>query len=135
MYQLFLKPALAKGLITAVQIDSAASHVLRARFKLGFFDRDLSTNPYNKISPSVVGSEKHKELTLEEVKKAMTAIKLGKAPGPDGIVPELLHCLDRDLLAQCVLVLFRSFWSTGSFPKTWYEANPRVCATCSAEAI
>jgi beta-glucosidase len=59
------------------EIDSAAYHVLRARMKLGLFD-DPNLNPYNKISPSVVGCEKHSQLALEAARQSIVLLKNNK---------------------------------------------------------
>ncbi len=75
LYGEYLKVVYDKGWITESQIDSAVYRVLRARFKLGVFDRDLSTNPYNQIPPSVVGCEKHKELALEAARQSIVLLK------------------------------------------------------------
>ncbi len=75
VYKNSLKKVFDKGLVTQTQIDSAAYRVLRARFKMGFFDRDLSTNPYNQISPSVVGSKKHQELAREAARQSIVLLK------------------------------------------------------------
>lgn len=75
VYKNSLKKVFDKGLVKQSQIDSAAYRVLRARFKMGFFDRDLSTNPYNQISPSVVGSKKHQELAREAARQSIVLLK------------------------------------------------------------
>jgi len=75
VYKNYLKQVYDKGLVTQSQIDTAAYRVLRARFKMGVFDRDLSTNPYNQISPSVVGCEKHKQLALEAARQSIVLLK------------------------------------------------------------
>lgn len=61
-------------MVSQADIDSAAYRVLRARMHLGLFDNpDL--NPYNKISPSVVGCEKHKQLALESARQSIVLLK------------------------------------------------------------
>ena len=75
VYKNSLKPNFDKGLVTQSQIDTAAYRVLRARFKMGVFDRDLSTNPYNKIPGSVVGCKKHLELTREAARQSIVLLK------------------------------------------------------------
>lgn len=61
-------------MVTEAEIDSAAYRVLRARMQLGLFD-DPGLNPYNKISPSVVGCEKHSELALEAARQSIVLLK------------------------------------------------------------
>lgn len=45
--------------------------------KLGLFD-DPNLNPYNKISPSVVGCEKHSQLALEAARQSIVLLKNNK---------------------------------------------------------
>ncbi len=61
-------------MVSQADIDSAAYRVLRARMKLGLFD-DPDHNPYSKISPSVIGSEKHKQLALESARQSIVLLK------------------------------------------------------------
>ena len=66
-----------RGMVTMSEIDSAAYRVLRGRMRLGLFD-DPNENPYNKISPSVVGCEKHRELALEAARQSLVLLKNDK---------------------------------------------------------
>lgn len=61
-------------MVSQADIDTAAYRVLRARMHLGLFD-DPDLNPYNKISPSVVGSEEHKLLALEAARQSIVLLK------------------------------------------------------------
>ena len=66
-----------RAMVTMSEIDSAAYRVLRGRMRLGLFD-DPQKNPYNKISPSVVGCEKHRELALEAARQSLVLLKNDK---------------------------------------------------------
>lgn len=70
----YLPKALEQGLVTDSEINRAAFRVLKARFKLGLFD-DPDLNLYTKISPSAIGSEKHKELALETARQSIVLLK------------------------------------------------------------
>ncbi|KAA6321887.1 hypothetical protein EZS27_028517, partial [termite gut metagenome] len=48
---------------------------------LGLFD-DPTLNPYNKLSPSVVGSEEHKQLALEAARQSIVLLKNDKKTLP-----------------------------------------------------
>ena len=61
-------------MVSQNDIDSAAYRVLRARMHLGLFDNP-TLNPYNKISPSVIGSEAHKQLALESARQSIVLLK------------------------------------------------------------
>lgn len=66
--------AYKQRMVTEADIDSAAYRVLRVRMLLGLFDKP-DKNPYTKISPSVIGSEKHKELALEAAHQSIVLLK------------------------------------------------------------
>lgn len=63
-----------QGMVSLSDIDTAAYRVLRGRMQLGLFD-DPSKNPYNTISPSVVGSKEHQALALEAARQSMVLLK------------------------------------------------------------
>lgn len=69
-----LLSAYKQYMVSQADIDSAAYRVLRARMNLGLFDNSDS-NPYGKISPSVIGSEKHKQLALESARQSIVLLK------------------------------------------------------------
>ena len=75
--EIFMEPLLnayKKHMVSEAEIDSAAYRVLRARMRLGLFDNP-ELNPYNQIPPSVVGSEKHKQLALESARQSIVLLK------------------------------------------------------------
>ncbi|MDR3219647.1 MAG: glycoside hydrolase family 3 C-terminal domain-containing protein, partial [Dysgonamonadaceae bacterium] len=61
-------------MVSQAEIDTAAYRVIRARIRLGLLDNP-ELNPYNKIAPSVVGSEKHKQLALEAARQSIVLLK------------------------------------------------------------
>jgi len=75
VYKNFLGKALNAGWISEAQIDTAVFRVLRARFKMGFFDLNPKPNPYNYIPPSVVGSKEHRQLALEAARQSIVLLK------------------------------------------------------------
>ena len=74
IYMQPLLNAYNQGMVSKNDIDSAAFRVLRARMQLGLFD-DPNLNPYNKISPTVVGSTEHKALALEAARQSIVLLK------------------------------------------------------------
>ena len=60
--------------VTDADIDSAAYHILRGRMRLGLFD-DPAMNPYNRISPDVVGCKEHQQLALETARQSLVLLK------------------------------------------------------------
>src|ERR1700722_8993317 len=69
-----LKEAVAKGIITEKQIDTAVGRLFTARFKLGMFDPADSVK-YAQIPYSVVDSKEHKQLALEAARKTIVLLK------------------------------------------------------------
>ncbi len=68
-----LNDAVKEGLITEAQIDVSVFRLLRARFELGFFDKDELV-PWSKIPMSIVESEQHVSKALEIARKSMTLL-------------------------------------------------------------
>ncbi|HQR94701.1 MAG TPA: glycoside hydrolase family 3 C-terminal domain-containing protein, partial [Sediminibacterium sp.] len=81
IYKQPLLNAYQQGMVSLSDIDTAAYRVLRARMQLGLFDNPAN-NPYNKISPSVVGSAKHQALALEAARQGIVLLK-----NEQGILP------------------------------------------------
>lgn len=61
-------------MVSEAEIDTAAYRILRARMMLGLFD-DPAKNPYNALSPSIVGCEKHKNMALEAARQSLVLLK------------------------------------------------------------
>lgn len=60
--------------VTDAEIDSVAYHILRGRMLLGLFD-DPELNPYNSISPDMVGCKEHQDLALEVARQSLVLLK------------------------------------------------------------
>lgn len=74
---IFIEPLLSahrQYMVSTAEIDSAAYHVLRARMRLGMFD-DLERNPYNQLSPKIVGCKEHQALALEAARQSIVLLK------------------------------------------------------------
>jgi len=74
VYKDYLLKAYKEGLVEESSINQAAYRVLESRFKLGIFD-PAENNPYTKISPDVIGSEKHQAIALETARESIVLIK------------------------------------------------------------
>ena len=60
--------------------------------------------------------------TMEELQTALSKLRARKAPGPDGIRPELLLLLDSYGESQ-LLDLYNTCWATRTIPNEWKEAS------------
>jgi len=69
----YIPVAVNKGLLTEAQVNVALSRVMRDRFLLGEFDPP-SMVPYSKISPDVIGSEKHIQLALKAAQESIVLL-------------------------------------------------------------
>lgn len=68
-----LPQAVARGLVTEAEVDTALTRALSARYALGtLFGGD---SPWNRISPSEVGTPAHRALALEAARKAIVLLK------------------------------------------------------------
>ncbi len=75
--QFFMEPLLSahrQKMVSTAEIDTAAYRVLRARMRLGMFD-DPGKNPYNQLSPEIVGCKKHHDLALEASRQSIVLLK------------------------------------------------------------
>jgi len=66
--------AVNAGVINEKDINISLSRLFRARFMLGLFDPEEQV-PFAKISMSVVGDEKHLQLSLEAAEKSLVLLK------------------------------------------------------------
>lgn len=61
-------------MVTEADIDTAAYRILRSRMRLGIFD-DPDSIPYNRLSPEIVGCDKHHEMALEAARQSIVLLK------------------------------------------------------------
>jgi len=69
-----LDSAIKVGMINESDINTSVRRLFRARFMLGLFDPDEMV-AYSKIPFSVVGSDKHIQLSLEAAQKSLVLLK------------------------------------------------------------
>jgi len=74
IYKQPLLDAVRSGEVSMFEIDTAVYRVLRARMQLGLFD-DPANNPYNKISPEIIGSKAHQTLALKAARESIVLLK------------------------------------------------------------
>ena len=60
--------------------------------------------------------------TLEETQKAIKQLQAGKAPGPDGIPPEIFK-EGGDAITTKLTELMQQFWEEGAVPQDFKDAN------------
>ena len=68
--------ALAQGLLTEQDVDTAVGQALSIRFRLGEFDP--GGGPYAKITPAVIDSPAHRQLARQTADEAMVLLKNDK---------------------------------------------------------
>jgi beta-glucosidase len=75
-----VQAALAQGLLTAADVDTAVGHALSIRFRLGEFDPD--GGPYASIGAGVIDSPAHRKLARETAGKAAVLLKNSRGALP-----------------------------------------------------
>lgn len=109
-----IRDALAEGLLTEHDLDTALRNTFRIRFRLGEFDPD-ERNPYAAIDESSMMRPEHEALSLEAARKSIVLLK------NDGVLP-----LDADRLRKVAVigpladVVYRD-WYSGTLP---YAVTP-----------
>lgn len=73
-----IRDALARGLLTEEDIDTAVRHVLSIRFRLGEFD---PSTPYDHITEEVVNCPRHQDLAREAARRSIVLLE------NDGLLP------------------------------------------------
>lgn len=63
-----------------------------------------------------------KDITMEELKRAIRQLKKKKSPGPDGITNEMLQHLGNTATRK-LLDIFNLSWRAGQVPQLWKEAR------------
>ena len=84
------------------------------------FSRLLSGKPVEHL-PDKAGEELQinmSPITTEEISRAITKIKFGKAPGPDNIPPEALNA-DPTTSARIMQGLLQDIWEKEEIPTEW----------------
>ena len=102
--------------------DTVMAGMLNEFFSSVFTDEDLGDIPVP--DQAYRGNEPLMdiEITEEKVKKKIESLRLGAAPGPDGITPRLIKTLS-DSLTSPLAMLFRRSMSEGIVPEDWRIAN------------
>ena len=68
-----------------------------------------------------MGQESDKEISEEEVWRAVSRLKGGKAPGMCGIMPEMLKA-GGEVVIEWLVKLFNEVWGRGVAPRDWKSA-------------
>ena len=66
------------------------------------------------------GQESDKEISEEEVRRVVSRLKGGKAPGTCGIMPEMLKV--GEVAIEWLVKLFNEVWGRGGAPRDWKSA-------------
>jgi len=89
-----------------------------------YFDKLLNTEEPRELitkgNKEISKVEVEVELNIEDVKKAMRNLKNNKAPGTDGIHPELIRYGGNKLLNR-MYELLRQIWEEERIPEEWTE--------------
>ncbi len=126
-----LTNAVASGLVTEAQLDTALARVLAARFKLGLFDPPEQV-PYAQIPVTANDIAEHSQLALAVARESLVLLK------NDGLLPLNLEKLKRIAViganADSVPMLLGNYFGTPSRPVTILEGIRRA-AESKAEVL
>ncbi|HEY2586867.1 MAG TPA: glycoside hydrolase family 3 C-terminal domain-containing protein [Tepidisphaeraceae bacterium] len=92
-FRTYIPAAVRQGLLPESRLDDALLRVLRVRFRLGEFDPPKDV-PFSTISPDVICSEAHRNLSLKAAREAIVLLK-----NDDHLLP-----LDRTMLKSIAVV-------------------------------
>lgn len=73
-YEKYIPDAIRLGYLKEDRLNDALRRVLQVRFRLGEFD-NFNSVPYSDISPDIIGSKKHRELSLLAACKSIVLLK------------------------------------------------------------
>ena len=86
-------------------------------------DVNCSDRPQWEQERGVENDYLNRPISIEEVTLAIRKLKTQKAPGPDGIIGELLkYAWKNDLILNFFVKLFNSLFENGIFPENWTES-------------
>ena len=109
--------AVAAGLLTEAQIDTAVKRLLRARFRLGMFDPPEMVK-YAQVSDSEIASQGNRELALKVAQESMVLLKNN---GVLPLRPNLRRIVVVGPLAESARVLAGNYSGTPSRTTTVLE--------------
>ncbi|OLF12187.1 beta-glucosidase [Actinophytocola xinjiangensis] len=109
-----INAALAAGLLTESDVDTAVEHILSIRFRLGEFDPD--GGPYAGITMDVVDRPEHRALAREVAGKAVVLLK------NDGALPLSAGLGEVAVVGPLADTLYTD-WYSGRMP---YQVTPRA---------
>ncbi|HWW94318.1 MAG TPA: glycoside hydrolase family 3 C-terminal domain-containing protein [Vicinamibacteria bacterium] len=69
-----LREAVQRGLVTEEQVDAALVHLLRTKFRLGFFDPE-DRQVFARVPESAIASPEHRRLAREAAVKSLVLLK------------------------------------------------------------
>ena len=104
-----IREALAEGLLTENDLDTALRNTFRVRFRLGEFDPE-ERNPYASIPESIILSPEHAEVSYEAAKKNIVLLK------NNGILPLSSGKLKKTAVIGPLADIVYRDWYSGSLP-------------------
>ena len=107
---------------TLTEDDLEKAELLNSFFSSVFTDEDVNNVPVFKIDKDVIINDVN--VSISDMEKALSSLKIFKSPGPDGIHPRLLKECAKEL-ALPLKLLFDKTMECGKIPKKWKEAEVR----------
>ena len=105
-----------------VTSDEDMAEMLNEFFSSVFTDEDLTNVPTPEQKYHGNFPLHNVEITVEKVKSKIDSLRMGAAPGPDGITPRLLRSIS-DSIAVPLATIFKRSLDEGVVPEDWRLAN------------
>ena len=107
---------------TTVGDDSAMADILNNMFSSVFTKEDVSKIPTASLVYS--GSSPLTTIAFQQeiIKEKIGKLRSSSAPGPDGLTPKLLQCID-DIILLPLTIIFAQSLKEGVVPEDWKTAN------------
>ena len=83
--------------------------------------RDL-VGPDQNMTRSEAAGEDDPEIMMEEVRRGVKRLKMRKAPGVCGVMPEMLKA-GGEVVVKWLVMLFNMIWRVGVAPSDWRKAQ------------
>ena len=111
------------------QVERWAEHYLDLYSRIN----TVSQEALDAIEDLHVLEELDAERTMEELSKAIDALESGKAPGEDGIPPEIIKCGKAALVLEPLHELLCLCWSEGKVPQDMRDSKITTLYKCKGD--
>ena len=114
----------------SVTDSKSKSSLLNDQFTSVFVQK----SPHHSLVKAEYPSMERFEITTEGVKKLLSNLKTHKAPGPDGLTPQLLKSVAEEV-APILRFIYETSLDQGEIPDDWRHANVKIGRASCRERV